>query len=97
MVRLTANTKITKDSIVLKTQSAQLQTETVRLLNNPKKYIEINAKLTIKYANKMQLTIFNKQNSVTVETITLEMLAEKPVSLDFIKERFDKFKDTHFI
>ena len=96
IVRLTANTKITKDSIVLKTQSAQLQTETVRLLNNPKKYIEINAKLTIKYANKMQLTIFNKQNSVTVETITLEMLAEKPVSLDFIKERFDKFKDTPF-
>lgn len=45
----------------------------------------------------MQLTIFNKQNSVTVETITLEMLAEKPVSLDFIKERFDKFKDTPFI
>ena len=96
IVRLTANTKITKDSIVLKTQSAQLQTETVRLLNNPKKYIEINAKLTIKYANKMQLTIFNKQNSVTVETITLEMIAEKPVSLDFIKERFDKFKDTPF-
>ena len=96
VVRLTANAKITKDSIVLKTQSAQLQTETVRLLNNPKKYIEINAKLTIKYANKMQLTIFNKQNSVTVETITLEMLAEKPVSLDFIKERFDKFKDTPF-
>lgn len=96
VVRLTANAKITKDSIVLKTQSAQLQTETVRLLNNPKKYIEINAKLTIKYANKMQLTIFNKQNSVTVETITLEMIAEKPVSLDFIKERFDKFKDTPF-
>lgn len=96
VVRLTANAKITKDSIVLKTQSAQLQTETVRLLNNPKKYIEINAKLTIKYANKMQLTIFNKQNSVTVETITLEMLAEKPASLDFIKERFDKFKDTPF-
>lgn len=45
----------------------------------------------------MQLTIFNKQNSVTVETITLEMLAENQLVWTLSKKDLTNLKIHHFI
>lgn len=96
VVRLNANCTVTKNSLVLKTQSAKLQIESTELLKSQNKFIKINAKLVLKYLNRMQLTIFNDENSVTVESVFIETLANSPVNKQFIEDRFNKFKDTPF-